>query len=235
MYNVPTNNLFCMSHFEIEVKSLLGEKGNADSLKEKMKTLDPNVKQISEHKQLNHYFVGGDVKELYKKVEHLFAGEDHDKFQRVIERGNDFTIRSRQKDDEVLLVVKASIDEGESANTIKRIEFEEPVKVTLGELDELIMSAGFDYQAKWSREREEYEYKNASVCIDKNAGYGYLAEFEKIVHDESEADSVRDEIDTLMSELGVEELMQDRLARMFDFYNKNWPDYYGTDKTFTIE
>ena len=64
---------------------------------------------------------------------------------------------------------------------------------------------------------------------------GILAEFEKIVHDESEADSVRDEIDALMAELGVEELMQDRLARMFEFYNQNWPDYYGTDKTFNIE
>jgi len=39
----------------------------------------------------------------------------------------------------------------------------------------------------------------------------------------------------LMAELGVAELPQDRLARMFDFYNQNWPDYYGTDKTFTIE
>jgi hypothetical protein len=38
-----------------------------------------------------------------------------------------------------------------------------------------------------------------------------------------------------MQELGVDELAQDRLARMFAHYNQNWPDYYGTDKTFTIE
>lgn len=71
--------------------------------------------------------------------------------------------------------------------------------------------------------------------MDKNAGYGYLAEFEKIVTDEAEADSVREELDALMAELEVEELDQERLARMFSFYNTNWPDYYGTDKTFTIE
>ena len=142
-----------MSHFEIEVKSLLGAKEKAEALKEKMQSLDPNVKHVSSNKQLNHYFIGGDVKELYSKVEHLFTGTEHDKLQTVIERGEDFTIRSRQRDEEVLLVVKASIDEGESANTVKRIEFEEPVAVTLDELDELIKSAGFDYQAKWSRER----------------------------------------------------------------------------------
>jgi len=224
-----------MSHFEIEIKSLLGEKENADVLKAKMKELDPGFKQVSENKQLNHYFTGGDVKELYKKVEHLFIGEQHDKLQKVIERGNGFSVRTRQRDEEVLLVVKASIDEGTSENTVKRIEFEEPVAISLDELDALLLDAGFEYQAKWSREREEYEYKNANVCLDRNAGYGYLAEFEKIVHDESEAAKVHDELNELMAELGVVELAQDRLARMFDHYNSNWADYYGTDKTFTIE
>lgn len=224
-----------MSHFEIEVKSLLGEKENADSLVEKMKSLDPNMSVISQNKQLNHYFHNGDIKELYKKVEHLFVGEQHQKLQTVIERGEEFSIRSRQKDGEILLVVKASVDEGTSANTVKRIEFEEPVAITLDELDTLLLDAGFEYQAKWSREREEYAYKGASVCLDKNAGYGYLAEFEKIVPNEDMADAVHKEIDELMSELGVVELDQERLARMFAHYNANWPEYYGTDNVFVIE
>ena len=118
---------------------------------------------------------------------------------------------------------------------MKRMEFEEPVNISLDELDKLVLSAGYEYQAKWSREREEYEYKGANVCLDCNAGYGYLAEFEKIVHDEALADKVREEIDVIMAELDVVELSQERLARMFDFYNQNWPDYYGTDRTFTIE
>lgn len=224
-----------MSHFEIEVKSLLGEKENADGLLEKMRVLDPELSIISQNKQLNHYFHNGDIKELYKKVEHLFVGEQHEKLQTVIERGEEFSIRSRQKDEEVLLVVKASVDEGTSANTVKRIEFEEPVTISLDELDALLLDAGFEYQAKWSREREEYAYKGASVCLDKNAGYGYLAEFEKIVPSEDMAAAVHDEINTLMSELGVVELGQDRLARMFSHYNENWPEYYGTEKVFVIE
>lgn len=224
-----------MAHFEIEIKSLLGNKENADALTAKMKELDPTTKITSRNTQLNHYFVGGDIKKLYEQVEHLFSGAEHDKLERVIERGSSFSVRSRQKNDEVLLVVKAAIDDGDSANTVKRIEFEEPVGITLDELDELILAAGFTYQAKWSREREEYEYKGASVCLDKNAGYGYLAEFEKIVPDEDLVDQVRDELEGLMAELGVTELTQDRLARMFEHYNANWPDYYGTDKVFVIE
>lgn len=224
-----------MSHFEIEIKSLLGAEEKANELKAKMHELDPECKVISENKQLNHYFEGGDITELYKKVEHLFTGAEHEKFQKIIERGEDFSIRTRQKDDEVFLVVKAAVDEGTSANTVKRMEFEEPVNVSLDELDEILLDAGFSYQAKWSRERQEYAYKGASVCLDKNAGYGYLAEFEKIVPEEDMADEVRSELDTLMEELGVMELDQDRLARMFAYYNANWPEYYGTDNVFVIE
>ncbi len=224
-----------MSHFEIEVKSLLGEEHNAVVLKEKMHMFDPACALVSTNKQLNHYFEGGDMQDLYSSVEHLFADTERSKLKTTIDRGKEFSIRSRQRDEEILLVVKASIDEGTSANTIKRIEFEEPVAITLQELDALLLGAGFSYQAKWSREREEYAYKGASVCLDKNAGYGYLAEFEKIVHNEEEADAVRDEIDALMNELEVVELGQDRLARMFSFYNANWPDYYGTEKVFIIE
>lgn len=224
-----------MSHFEIEIKTLLGSQENADALKERMLDKDPDTKLVSQNQQLNHYFKDGDVTELYKKVEHLFTGTEHDKLQKVIERGEHFSVRTRQKDDEVLLVVKASIDEGTSENTVQRIEFEEPVQISLTELDELVLAAGFTYQAKWSREREEYEYKGATVCLDRNAGYGYLAEFEKIVPDESQATAVRAELDELMRELGVIELPQERLARMFEFYNQNWADYYGTDKTFEIE
>ena len=224
-----------MAHFEIEIKSLLGAKENAEALKTKMKELDPASTCTSTNTQLNHYFNGGEIQVLYKKVEHLFSGELHEQFQKIAERGTDFSVRTRQRDEEVLLVVKASIDEGTSENSVQRMEFEEPVNISLNELDKLVQEAGYEYQAKWSRTREEYEYKGANVCLDKNAGYGYLAEFEKIVPEESMANTVRAELDALMLELGMEELSQDRLARMFDFYNQNWSDYYGTEKTFVVE
>jgi adenylate cyclase class IV len=224
-----------MSHFEIEIKSLLGDAINADRLKQRMCELDPECVCIGTNTQLNHYFEGGDMEGFFHQVKDLFSVEQQEKLQKIIERGTEFSVRTRQRDDDVLLVVKASIDEGTSANTVKRMEFEEPVAITLDELDQQLLDAGFVYQAKWSRAREEYAYKGATVALDKNAGYGYLAEFEKIVHDESEADAVRTELDVLMAELEVFELEQDRLARMFAHYNANWPEYYGTDTIFVIE
>lgn len=224
-----------MAHYEIEIKSLLGEAASADALKAHMRALDSATVCISTNKQLNHYFEGGDLGALFAATKQLFSPEDQAKLLRIIEEGTDFSVRTRQKDDEVLLVVKASLDGGTSANTVSRLEFEEQVAVTLKELDDLLLGAGFTYQAKWSREREEYAYKGATVCIDKNAGYGYLAEFEKVVPHGEAVGGVRAELETLMDELGVSELSQDRLARMFAHYNANWAEYYGTDKTFTIE
>ncbi len=224
-----------MAHYEVEVKSLLGEKSAADNLKAKMCELDPACACVSTNKQLNHYFEDGDINELYQKTHQLFDSAEQVKFQTVVEKGSTFSVRTRQRDQEVLLVVKASVDEGTSENTVARLEFEEAVSISLEALDDLVQSAGYSYQAKWSREREEYTYKGANVCFDKNAGYGYLAEFEKIVATDDLLAEARTEIDALMAELGVEELSQERLGRMFDFYNQNWPEFYGTDKTFVIE
>lgn len=224
-----------MSQFEIEIKSLLGEKAAADALITKLQTLDQGLKRVSQNSQLNHYFTGGNIDQLYKAVEHLFTGEQHNKFQTIAKRGQDFSVRTRQKDDTVLLVVKAALDGGTSSNTVSRLEFEEVVALTLGDLDALLLKAGYTYEAKWSRERKEYAYQGITVCIDKNAGYGYLAEFETVTSDEAALPTVKAKLESLMAELGISELPQDRLARMFAYYNENWKEYYGTDKVFSIE
>ena len=224
-----------MAQYEIEIKSLLGDESKANELIKKMESFDPECKKVSHNSQLNHYFKGGDVHKLYEKVEHLFIDDQHDKFKNITEKGSDFSVRTRQKNDEVLLVVKASLDGGTSSNTVSRMEFEEHVALSLLELDALVLAAGYEYEAKWSRDRDEYEYKDIAVCIDHNAGYGYLAEFETVTDDEESLEAIRDNLETIMKELEVIELSQDRLARMFAHYNENWPDYYGTKKIFNVE
>lgn len=227
--------ILLMNTFEIEIKSLLGESSKAEELRRKMCELDPNCQKLTENKQLNHYFDGGDMDALVKNVSLHLTDEQLKKLSHLVSVGKTFSVRTRQKNEQVLLVVKASVDEGSSANTVSRLEFEEEVAISLEELDQILIDSGYNYQAKWSREREEYSYKGMNVCLDKNAGYGYLAEFEKMLEDESALASARAEIESIMSELGVAELPQDRLERMFAHYNKNWPDYYGTDKVFVIE
>lgn len=224
-----------MARYEVEIKSLLGDKENADALKAKMRALDPDCARVSQNKQINHYFKDGDIRTLFEKTKDFFIGSAKKRLEEITDIGKDFSVRTRQKNDEVLLVIKASLDTGTSHNTVSRMEFEEPILVSLDVLDALLEEAGFAYQAKWSREREEYAYRDVTVCVDRNAGYGYLAEFEKMADDEAMLPAIRDDLIALMTELGVGELPQDRLERMFAHYNKHWPEYYGTDKTFIIE
>lgn len=220
--------------YEIEVKALIGKKARAEELISKMKQLDPEMKTLSQSKQLNHYFEGDDTLLLYEKTESLFDEKATEQMREIIEKGNSLTVRSRQNDDEVFLVIKASIDKGTSDHAISRLEFEEPVKITMDELDRVILDSGYVYQAKWSRKRTQYSYKGTTACLDKNAGYGYLFEFEKIVNYKKDITKSKEDILRLMEELGVQELPQDRLERMFAYYNSNWHRYYGTNKTFLV-
>ena len=231
-------------NFEIEIKSLLGGKEKAEELKRKMKAADSKFVEIGSHKQLNHYFIDGDLHRLYENTRDIVEKNQLIKFKDLTGRAKDFSVRTRWADGKVILVIKASVDDTTSSNGTARLEWESlinlPARRSLGEggkleeLDKLILNSGFKYQAKWSRERQEFKYKGANVSIDKNAGYGYLSEFEMVVNDKNKADETKALLRRLMEELGIDELPQDRLARMFDYYNKNWQDYYGTEKIFNI-
>lgn len=228
-----------MQKYEVEVKSLLGAPEKADALREALKKRDAECALVSKNKQLNHYFKDGSLEELGPVLAPHLSEAGREKLADFAARAKDFSVRTRltseEEQEKVLFVVKASVGDDSSQNGVARMELEETVSLSLDELDKLILSAGFSYQAKWSREREEYKTSGMHVTLDKNAGYGWVAEFEKVVDAESEVASAREALDALMAEVGVEELPQDRLERMFAHYNAHWQEYYGTDKIFTIE
>jgi adenylate cyclase class IV len=225
-----------MKTFEVEIKSLLGSKENALKLKQNLQKKFPSMKLISKGRQLNHYFNPPQDMALFAaKVSPLIPKADSAAFADILAHGSKVSLRTRDADGKIILVIKASVGGDTSSNGVKRVEFEVPVKMTLPEIDKLLMEAGASYQAKWSREREEFGDRTMHVCIDKNAGYGYLAEFEKVMSDEQLLEEAREEILSAMKSLGIEELSQDRLERMFAHYNAHWPEYYGTEKTFIIE
>ena len=219
--------------YEIEIKSLLGSRAEADRLLAAMKAVDPSFAKTGASRQLNHYFEGkGDWNAVLKALD----GEgDKKEFIDLATKAKDFSLRTRDADGKVLLVLKAAIDDTTSANGTARREFDKQVAMTLDQLDEIIINAGFTYQAKWSREREEFAFAGANITIDKNAGYGYLAEFEMIESDPSKADGTKAKLRDLMKQVGAEELDQARLGRMFDYYNTHWREYYGTEKIFVIQ
>ncbi len=224
-----------MQSYEVEVKALLGSAERAEEVRNALKEADPTCTLHSRNKQLNHYFEGGDISKLVEVAAPKFPLEISGRLRDLAKRASSFSVRTREKDGVVFLVVKVSVGDDTSENGIARMEFEENVPMTLAELDALVLSAGFTYQAKWSREREEYVCKGINVTLDKNAGYGWLAEFERVVDDPTKVDEAQRDVRALMEALGVAELPQDRLARMFAFYNSHWPEYYGTDKIFVIE
>lgn len=219
--------------YEIEIKCLLGGRENAVLLEERMRKIDPKFAKVGSHKQLNHYFEGdGDFSAAAKIIK---SDKDRNAFLELALKAKDFSLRTREADGKVLLVLKAAIDDTTSANGTARREFECAIDASLDELDKALLDAGFSYQAKWSRERTEFQFAGANVAVDKNAGYGYLAEFEMIENDPANAEKAKARLRELITQLGFEELPQDRLGRMFAHYNAHWPEYYGTEKIFVIE
>ncbi|OGG71185.1 hypothetical protein A3F27_02750 [Candidatus Kaiserbacteria bacterium RIFCSPHIGHO2_12_FULL_53_13] len=224
-----------MQSYEVEVKALLGSAERMEEVRRAMRAADPACTLQSRNKQLNHYFEGNTLGRLSETAAQYLSAEARVRLQDFVARAKEFSVRTREKDGEVFLVVKVSVGDDTSANGVSRMEFEEKVPLTLTELDALVLSAGFAYQAKWSREREEYVCKGVNVTLDKNAGYGWLAEFERVVDDPTKVNEAQRDIRALMETLGVAELPQDRLERMFAFYNAHWEEYYGTEKIFMIE
>lgn len=222
-----------MSTYEIEIKSLLGAKEKADELKEKIKA--KGAKLSSANKQLNHYFILKDSQKLKEKLLPYVSKDKKRLFEKILTEGSNLSVRTRDTDGKVIFVIKASIGDDSSTNGVSRMEFEDVMDMNLEQLDRLLLDARLEYQAKWSREREEYKMEDVNICLDKNAGYGYLAEFEKVIPNHTEADKTKKELLDIMKELEVAELRQDRLERMFSYYNDNWQDYYGTDKVFNIK
>jgi predicted adenylyl cyclase CyaB len=229
-----------MQNYEVEIKALLGTPERAQEVRDALMKADPATILTSRNTQLNHYFEGlpgqgGTLDKLAEAMKSHLSPGALSKLEDFANRANKYSVRTRDKDGTVLLVVKASVGDDSSENGVSRMELEEEVPMTIDELDAIVLSAGFSYQAKWSRAREEYLCNGINVCLDKNAGYGYLAEFEHVVDDESKVDEARRSVEAFMQSIGVKELPQDRLERMFAHYNANWPEYYGTDKIFTIE
>ena len=227
------------STYEIEIKSLLGEKKEAERVKNLI--LVKGGILSANNKQLNHYFLLNDVSLFKKNLLSYIKDDQRSLFENITTNGKNFSVRTReiflpnQPKNKVILVIKASVDDNTSSNGVSRMEFEQQVDMTLEELDAILISSKLEYQSKWSREREEYKVDNITVCLDRNAGYGYLAEFEMITEDKDKIPEIKTRLTSIMDDFGVVELQQDRLERMFAYYNANWQDYYGTDNVFNIK
>ena len=142
---------------------------------------------------------------------------------------------SRKGIETTQLVVKSSIEDANSENGVMRFEGTVHIDNPLPfEQMTSVIDKYFPLIAKWSRYRKTYDITTndnvrMTVCLDKNAGYGYIAEFE-IIGDEETTQEDATRLRTFIASIGLQELSQDRLARMYDHYNAHWAEYYGTDR-----
>ena len=65
--------------------------------------------------------------------------------------------------------MKFSVDDTTSENGTARREWEHEFEMGIDELDGILLDSDFEYQAKWSRQREEYKSGDMNICLDKNA------------------------------------------------------------------
>ncbi len=226
-----------MHAYEVEIKILLGTAEAKDAFMKRVSESFPSLSHSYSESQKNHYFEWGNLLHLFGTFREYISPEEASSLHTLSKETKSFSVRTRGTPTQTIIVVKATVNDETSSNGTARIEWEvDLAPMTLEEMDAKVLQAGFSYQAKWSREREGHNLnENTILCLDKNAGYGYLAEFERVINDSSLVDSTRAELLTIIESLGYAELDQVRLARMFDFYNKNWNDYYGTEKVFTLE
>jgi adenylate cyclase class IV len=223
--------------YEIEIKVLLTTLENMQHLKSVLASKYPNIVLKSKNSQLNHYFIGGNFPLFLENLSHILPAPKFESLESIMNHEWIFSFRTRFVDGNSILVIKLSLGVDSSSNGVSRLEWEYTfINLPIEWLDELLLKSWFEYQAKWSRQREELILPNDMiVCIDKNAGYGYLAEFEKVIEDKEKVEQTKKEILWFIEELWFQELSQERLERMFAFYNKNWRDYYGTEKYFIID
>lgn len=247
MSEVILTTVLCMNKANIEVEiKCLANLQQINNLKEiitrysKDSNGDGALLSLYEN-QINFYYqskesgLDGELESLQNVVDLLpIPAEEKEKLNSITSK---YSLRLRQTELNTIFICKATSNKNGSDhinNQAVRLEIE--VKLPFEKLQELdqILLTNFTYQSKWSRQRETIKFEDITICIDKNAGYGYLVELEKMEENTENSTQTIEYLKEVAGKLGLELLADDRLERMFNFYNKNWETFYGTENTFTI-
>lgn len=139
-------------------------------------------------------------------------------------------LRIRRTDSEAFLILKKGWMHDENREEIEvRVAREDFEK-----LDTILTNLGYEYDTKWHRERTEYRYEAFTIVVDFNAGYGWVAEIEKVVG-EGEEDAAKKDILDLAEKIGLEPTPPEVFDNMYKYYKENWQHYYDSGETFTLD
>jgi len=218
---------------EVEIKALLTE----DLSSFRRKAEKAGFQYQREEAQLNHYFRVTEEFELATFVDEYNLSSDVLKAKSVAIRTREISspnLNSVTGDSlfntKTLLVVKYVLDGEDVQNGKDRYEIEIDCTENITHVDSALIKYGLEYRSLWSRERLTYFHpeKEITLCLDKNAGYGYLVELERMVSEEKREDSFKELCDTLEF-LGLDMLESNLLETMFKYYETHYEDYYGTE------
>ena len=121
----------------------------------KVKDSFPSLSHSYSESQNNHYFEGGNLLHLLGTFRQFLGETEATSLHNLSKEARSFSVRTRGTPTQTIVVVKATVNDESSSNGTARIEWEVDLpSMTLDEMDTKVLSAGFVYQAKWSRERE---------------------------------------------------------------------------------
>lgn len=202
----------------------------------KQRLADIGAMYVDTQSMINIYYSYSDLAKALHSFRKHFEESEWDQIRTLAQsQADSVSIRVREVNSTVVsLIVKASLNSQSHHNGNHRIEIEVFPKVSCAELDEALLANGAVHLSKWSRVRETYSLGDITICIDKNSGYGYIVEIEIASPDIDEKEA-QHKTSAVAHQLNITELDPLRLERMFEYYNQNWQEYFGTEKTFVIK
>lgn len=227
-----------MNPTEIEIKCLLWTQEHANLFIDKLTALWVNTQWfITPERQLNHYFTWWNVLDIYDRLGSRMPSQDQEALHHICTYWHHHSVRTRNilPGDRTILVIKSSNNHDSSTHSVSRLEFEyEFPDMNLEELDREMLDIGREFLSKRSRIRTNYQVDDISICLDQNAGYGYVVEFETIIHGDESKTEAEDRLRVFMKKLDIYEIDQATLEKMFAYYNAHRKEYYGTNRIFSL-
>lgn len=221
---------------KIEVKIRLKSEIEISDLLAKLSQKDQNFELVKKESQKNNYFVNVDLGALTANLNDFLDLSEQEILKEIMLYAAHVSISTREIDGEIVILrIISSNGSKETVTNDLKNKFEKEITLSLDELDRLIINSKGIFKAKWSRHTAIYKFLDYTVSIDKNAGYGYICEIEKVVELEIDEENVLEEINKLINELSHSPLEKSELDRMFEYYVEHWEEYYETEKTFELE
>lgn len=219
---------------EIEKKYLIKDLKSRDELVSKLYEKFPKLDHSGRKTIISYFYERGiDKKKIITAATKMLNADKLAELNAILVNSTEQVVKCRSIDDVNYFTVKGSGSGEDPVHAVNRLEFEVSLELELEEINHLLQEAGINIVSKWSSVRDFYDLDSTiKADIEFVAGYGYKAEFEILINDGESPDLVIKLLDELAGSLGLVEANGKLLAKMYEYYNNHWQEYFKTDKVF---